>query len=144
MSALLAKRSDEDLSALMANLGGHDMPSLLQAFESREKDPRPTVFIAYTVKGFGLPLQGHKDNHAGLMTEAQMTTFRASNHVREGHEWDRFEGLTLPAARIKDFLKNVPFVQPGAAQIECAVTIHPRRPCPPKTEGLMAPGEASA
>jgi pyruvate dehydrogenase E1 component len=24
------------------------------------------VFIAYTIKGFGLPLAGHKDNHAGL------------------------------------------------------------------------------
>ncbi len=31
---------------------------------------------AYTVKGFGLPFAGHKDNHAGLMTPAQMETFR--------------------------------------------------------------------
>jgi pyruvate dehydrogenase E1 component len=27
-------------------------------------DARPTCFIAY-VKGYGLPLAGHKDNHAG-------------------------------------------------------------------------------
>ena len=26
---------------------------------------RPTCFIAYTIKGFGLPFAGHKDNHAG-------------------------------------------------------------------------------
>ena len=83
----------------MSDLGGHDMPTLLEAFESRAKDTRPTVFIAYTVKGFGLPLQGHKDNHAGLMTETQMAAFRAANGVREGHEWDKFEGANLPRRR---------------------------------------------
>ena len=76
VSALIARRSDDELAQLMADLGGHDMPTLLEAFESRATDPRPTVFIAYTVKGFGLPLQGHKDNHAGLMTETQMAEFQ--------------------------------------------------------------------
>jgi hypothetical protein len=32
------------------------------------------------VKGFGLPIAGHKDNHAGLMTPAQMETFRSDEH----------------------------------------------------------------
>ncbi len=84
LSALIARRNDAELAKLMSDLGGHDMPTLLDAFESRAKDKRPTVFIAYTVKGFGLPLQGHKDNHAGLMTEAQMAAFRTANHVRRG------------------------------------------------------------
>ena len=42
-------------------------------------------------------MAGHKDNHAGLMTPAQMETFRKAMRVRAGHEWDKFEGLTLPA-----------------------------------------------
>ncbi len=60
---------------------------------------RPVCFIAYTIKGFGLPFAGHKDNHSGLMTTAQMETFRAEMGIREGHEWDRFEGLSIAGAR---------------------------------------------
>jgi pyruvate dehydrogenase E1 component len=48
----------------MTNLAGHDMDSVLAAFHAVEDD-RPTCFIAYTIKGFGLPFAGHKDNHAG-------------------------------------------------------------------------------
>jgi pyruvate dehydrogenase E1 component len=107
-SRLIAKRSDDELAALMNNLGGHDLPSLLDAFHKADSD-RPTCFIAYTVKGFGLPFAGHKDNHAGLMTPAQMETFRKAMAVRPGHEWDKFEGLALPAARLQKFLDTVPF-----------------------------------
>ena len=64
----------------MTNLGGHDLPSLLEAFDKIDHD-RPTCFIAYTIKGFGLPFAGHKDNHAGLMTPAQMETLPQ----RDGH-----------------------------------------------------------
>ena len=44
----------------------------------------PHCFIAYTIKGFGLPFAGHKDNHAGIMNEEQMADFRASMYVDEG------------------------------------------------------------
>ena len=92
----------------MGNLGGHDLPSLLEAFEGIDHD-RPVVFIAYTVKGMGLPLAGHKDNHAGLLTPAQMEGFRASANVRPGHEWDRFEGLGAAEDDLERFLEDVPF-----------------------------------
>src|SRR6195952_2493510 len=90
VSRLIAARSDAELAALVCNSGGHDLPSILEAFESVDHD-RPVCFLCYTVKGFGLPLAGHKDNHAGLMNEAQMETLRAAMAVREGHEWDKFE-----------------------------------------------------
>jgi pyruvate dehydrogenase E1 component len=67
VSLLIDKRSDDQLATLMNNLGGHDLPSLLEAFHNADND-RPTCFICYTVKGFGLPMAGHKDNHAGLMS----------------------------------------------------------------------------
>ena len=110
VTTLIEKRSDDELARLMNNLGGHDLPAVLKAFRSITHD-KPVCFICYTVKGFGLPMAGHKDNHAGLMTPAQMDTFRGLNRVREGHEWDRFEGLTLPAETLQTFLKNVPFAQ---------------------------------
>jgi pyruvate dehydrogenase E1 component len=108
VSKLIAKRSDDELATLMNNLGGHDLPSLLEAFHAAKSD-KPTCFIAYTVKGFGLPFAGHKDNHAGLMTPAQMDAYRKAQNVRPGHEWDKFEGLTLPPDRLQKFLDAVPF-----------------------------------
>ena len=97
VSRLIEKRSDDELAALMNNLGGHDLPSVLNAFHNADPE-RPTCFICYTVKGFGLPFAGHKDNHAGLMTPQQMETFRQAMGVRPGHEWDKFEGLSLADA----------------------------------------------
>ncbi|HMT45207.1 MAG TPA: transketolase, partial [Chakrabartia sp.] len=67
---LIDSFDDEGLAALMTNLGGHCVETLIDAFDSAQDD-RPTLFIAYTVKGYGLPLAGHKDNHAGLMNPAQ-------------------------------------------------------------------------
>jgi pyruvate dehydrogenase E1 component len=106
------------------------------------KDKRPTVFIAYTVKGFGLPLQGHKDNHAGLMTETQMAAFRTANGVREGHEWDKFEGAGLPAAQIEAFLKQVPFAQDTKRKLDAPAVAIPAALPQPKTESLMSTQQA--
>jgi pyruvate dehydrogenase E1 component len=116
VSRMIEKRSDAELAALMNNLGGHDLPSLLDAFHKADSD-RPTCFIAYTVKGFGLPFAGHKDNHSGLMTPAQMDAFRAANNVRPGHEWDKFEGMPIPPQRLQNFLDRVPRAQGGDRQL---------------------------
>jgi pyruvate dehydrogenase E1 component len=117
VTRLIDKRSDDELASLMNNLGGHDLPSVLDAFRAADND-KPTCFIAYTIKGFGLPMAGHKDNHAGLMTPAQMEVFRKAMGVREGHEWDRFEGLGLPAERLQDFLDRVPFAAAGERRLQ--------------------------
>jgi pyruvate dehydrogenase E1 component len=133
VTRLLEKRSDAELARLMTNLGGHDLPALLRAFGGIDHD-RPTCFIAYTIKGFGLPFAGHKDNHAGLMTEKQMEAFRATMGIRPGHEWDKFEGLALPERELQTFLDRVPFAAKGARRrhtpaievpAELTVTIQP-------------------
>jgi pyruvate dehydrogenase E1 component len=113
---LIARRSDEELARLMTNLAGHDLPSLMQAFRGVDHD-QPICFICYTIKGFGLPFAGHKDNHAGLMTPAQMDVFRAAMNVRPGHEWDRFEGLASAPAQLQAFLDHVPFAAQGARRL---------------------------
>src|SRR5262249_30229932 len=115
VTRLIERRSDEELARLMTNLAGHDLPSLIDAFGKVGHD-RPICFICYTIKGFGLPFAGHKDNHAGLMTPAQMESFRAGMRIRPDHEWDRFEGLSLPAERIQAFLDRVPFAARAARQ----------------------------
>ncbi len=112
VSQLIDSRTDEELLALMSNLGGHDMASVIEAFEAIDHD-RPVCFIAYTIKGVGLPFQGHKDNHAGLMTAAQMEKWRASQNIRPGHEWEKFEGLAHDPAELEAFLANAPFNRGG-------------------------------
>ena len=115
VSKLIERRSDDELAALMNNLGGHDLPAVLAALHGAHPE-KPTCFICYTVKGFGLPMAGHKDNHAGLMTPAQMETFRAKMKVRPGHEWDKFEGLDNTDA-LQAFLDKVPFRQGGERRL---------------------------
>jgi pyruvate dehydrogenase E1 component len=133
LTRLIESRSDEELALLMTNLAGHDLPTLLEAFGGIDHE-RPVCFICYTIKGYGLPFAGHKDNHAGLMTPAQMETFRQAMNIRAGHEWDRFEGLREGPDRLQSFLDSVPFAAGGprrltaptlAAPDTLAVTISP-------------------
>jgi pyruvate dehydrogenase E1 component len=110
--AIIDPLTDDELAALMTNLGGHDIETLGDAFRAQDAEgDQPTCFIAYTVKGMGLPFAGHKDNHSGLMTKEQMGGFREAMHIRPGHEWDLFEGLDIPEAELRDFLAAVPFAQ---------------------------------
>jgi pyruvate dehydrogenase E1 component len=102
------------------------MASMLEAFESIDHD-RPVCFIAYTIKGVGLPFQGHKDNHAGLMTVAQMEKWRAQQGIRPGHEWDKFEGLSQDEAALQAFLADVPFNREGARRLEAPTIEVPRQ-----------------
>src|SRR5437899_8673059 len=114
---MLDRHDGAALHRRMTNLAGHDLESVLSAFRGAADD-RPTCFICYTIKGYGLPFAGHKDNHAGLMTPAQMDVFRAAMNVRPGHEWDRFEGLSLAPEAVQAFLDRVPFASQGQRRLK--------------------------
>src|SRR5690348_4357526 len=114
--AIIDTLSDDDLGALMTNLGGHDIEMVIDTLRAESAGDQPTCFIAYTIKGMGLPFAGHKDNHAGLMTKEQMEGFRASMGIRPGHEWDPFEGLDVPAKEVRDFIAGCPFATPLTPQ----------------------------
>src|ERR1700750_2050262 len=126
VTQLIDRRSDDELLALMSNLGGHDMSSMIDAFESIDHD-RPVCFIAYTIKGVGLPMQGHKDNHAGLMTVTQMEKWRSSQNIRPGHEWEKFEGLPQDTARLEAFLAQAPFNAEGRRRLTAPVIDVPQQ-----------------
>lgn len=89
---ILDARDDDALASLMTNLGGHCLETLTEAFDAAQDDV-PTLFIAYTIKGFGLPFAGHKDNHAGLMNPGQIAALREAMGIAEGEEWAPFAGL---------------------------------------------------
>ena len=108
VSDLLADYDDDQLQDLMTNLGGHCLETILEAFAS-VADDTPACFIAYTIKGHGLPLAGHKDNHAGIMNSAQVDSLRRRFDIAEGDEWLPFAGLSGSEGDLNRFLAAVPF-----------------------------------
>ena len=115
--AIIDPLTDAELHALMNNLGGHDIETLTEAFRAADAEgDQPTCFIAYTIKGMGLPFAGHKDNHSGLMTPDQMAGFKKEMGIRDGHEWDVAEGLDVSAEALRAFLETVPFAAPLTPQ----------------------------
>jgi pyruvate dehydrogenase E1 component len=110
--ALLAQYNDDDaLHRLMTNLAGNDLESMVDAFDAASASDARTCFIAYTIKGVGLPFAGHKDNHSGLMSAEQMDGFRGAMGIKPGEEWDRFAGLDVAPSELERFLAAVPFTQ---------------------------------
>ena len=127
---LLAARDDHAVAELMANLGGHCLRTLVEAFGNVRHD-RPVAFVAYTVKGWGTPLAGHKDNHSGLMTLSQMAEFRQLMKVPEGREWEPFAGLEVDERLVRDTLRTVPFNARGTRRLT-ASRVPVQRIEPPK------------
>jgi pyruvate dehydrogenase E1 component len=112
VTTLIERRTDAELAGLMENLGGHCLATLCEAFDAAGDD-RPTVFLCYTIKGWGTPLAGHKDNHAGLMTPSQMDAFQAAMGVPKEEEWNPFAAARdVPA--LQAFLDTIPFFDRGS------------------------------
>jgi pyruvate dehydrogenase E1 component len=128
--AILDSHDDAALHRLMTNLAGHDLESVLDAFHA-VGDDRPTCFIAYTIKGYGLPFAGHKDNHAGLMNLDQMASFQRSMGVDQGTEWDFFAALNVAPERLSTFLASVPLARSGPRWHDAPlVAVPPSLPTP--------------
>ena len=98
-------RGERDAGGLIADLGGHDLPKLLDAFrEANGVTDRPVAIVAYTVKGWGLPIAGDPTNHSRLLTDEQIRQLRVRQGVPEGAEFDAFppdspEGRACSEAR---------------------------------------------
>ncbi len=108
--ALLEEYDDNSLHKLMTDLGGHSMEAVLDAF-TQAKDDTPTMFLMYTVKGHGLPLAGHKDNHSGLMTAKQMAAYKNDLRVEDGTEWDKRALMGDDDTMFQNAVQNAPFNQ---------------------------------
>src|SRR5215211_6432327 len=89
IETLISELDDAHLHAAVRNLGGHDLGSLLAAYEQID-DTRPTVILAYTVKGNGLPTEGHPQNHSALLNGEQMEQFARRCGMDLAHPWSRF------------------------------------------------------
>jgi pyruvate dehydrogenase E1 component len=111
---------------------------VIDAFGRASQDDAPRLIIAYTVKGWRLPFQGHKDNHSGLMTPTQIAELRDRLGVPEGQEWDLLAGLEDSEQRaIRGLVESAPFAAREAGRRT------PRVIPTPDAEALMSAIEAS-
>ncbi|KAB2797356.1 transketolase [Brucella anthropi] len=111
VTALIERRNDVELAELMENLGGNCVITMAETFAAIDHD-RPVCFLAYTIKGWGTPIAGHKDNHGGLMTKAQMSAWQTHMGVPEGEEWEKWATVADPK-ELQSFLDTVPFFATG-------------------------------
>jgi pyruvate dehydrogenase E1 component len=91
LAALAAGLDDAALARAIRNLGGHDLAALDAAYESID-DSRPTIILAYTIKGYGLAIEGHPQNHSALLTEDQLKALAAQLGADPGQPWRRPDG----------------------------------------------------
>jgi pyruvate dehydrogenase E1 component len=119
IAALLGEVDDEELVAAIRNLGGHDLESLGRAFRDID-DTRPTVILAYTLKGYGLATEGHPQNHSALLTEPQMAELAARCGTSLDDPWARFDADSAAALlcdSVADRLHREAVRQPGALSV---------------------------
>jgi pyruvate dehydrogenase E1 component len=88
VAALIAGLDDTALAAAIRNLGGHDLRSLDEAYQAIEDD-RPTLILAYTIKGYGLPIEGHPQNHSALLTAEQIKELAGHLGADADQPWRR-------------------------------------------------------
>jgi pyruvate dehydrogenase E1 component len=98
IAALVSDVDDAHLAAAVRNLGGHDLAALADAFAEIDES-RPTVILAYTLKGYGLATEGHPQNHSALLSEAQLGELARRVGVAVDDPWAAFPAES-PAGRL--------------------------------------------
>ena len=134
-ASLIGEYNDSELFSLMTDLGGHCMETVLEAFEAVE-DEQPTCFFAYTIKGYGLPLAGHKDNHSGLLNSEEIQTLKQAHHIPDGQEWAPLAGIDIPTDELQTFIQDVSLKLAGPRRHRSSEVAVPDRLDPPIAEHL--------
>ena len=106
MAEVLHGLDDEQLKGLVFNMGGHDLPQILRTFTRAAQMQGPVMILAYTTKGWGLPIAGHLENHAAVLTDEQLAAFQTAHDVAAGAEWDGFAPSSLESTWLHNSLKQ--------------------------------------
>lgn len=116
---LLLSIPDPQLAEAVRDLGGHDLGLLVDTFRTVDTH-RPTVVFAYTVKGRGLPTEGHPNNHSALLTEEQMRSLAEACGTSLDDPWRRLAPTTAAhehCARRSDALRRAPVPPPAPVAV---------------------------
>ena len=136
---LVDQYDNDQLKGLITDLGGHDLPLLLDGLAECDRvTDRPSVLFAYTVKGWGLPIAGDPLNHAALLTPDQIDELRHHSGLTPETEWDRFE----PGSAAGQLCATVGGDINNPRPIPRPVLPVPEAARPPVTSGLVSTQEA--
>jgi pyruvate dehydrogenase E1 component len=82
---------DGDLLATFRDLGGHDLATLIDGYRQADAvRDRPSIVFAYTIKGWGLPTEGHPANHSALLSDEQFAELGARLGCDPADPWAPF------------------------------------------------------
>ena len=134
LDGLLAPIADEALRDLVADVGGHDLASVLDAFAEAERPrDRPCVILADTIKGWGLPFAGDPMNHGALLGSSQLEELGKTLGIVQGDEWAGFAPGTAEAALIEQSPRPQP-APPTAGMPEIPEDLGESYPSPSSTQ----------
>lgn len=129
---LLSGLPEAEAAELITDLGGHDLPSVLEALDEADREPdRPTVIFAYTHKGWGLPIQGNARNHAAVLSTEQVDQLRDSLGIAPEAQWDRFDPDSAAGALLAErgrHLTRQPQKRGGRPVVPLSTTVRTSRP----------------
>lgn len=138
LAGLLENYSADDCKDLIANLGGHDLASVLKAYDRAFAiQDRPVAIFAYTIKGWGLPIAGNPANHARLLRPAEIAHLQEEIGIAPGEEFAGFAADSAEARYIRTAMESRGL---GRA---CAVAPAAKLPEIPPALGLRYHGELS-
>jgi pyruvate dehydrogenase E1 component len=141
--AALAPLTDAAVQALLADLGGHDLDTILAAFaEADGIGDRPVAMLAWTLKGWRLPFAGDPLNHGAQVTADQLEALRVALGIEAGEEWAPFrpdseEGRFIRGAMAAGIGRPRRFVPPPPVPVPDRV----ERPDRPSTSTQEAFGD---
>jgi pyruvate dehydrogenase E1 component len=105
VAKLLKSLSDEDVLRAFADLGGHCIEKLIDAYERARRDPdAPCLIIAHTIKGWNLDCAADPSNHSALPNEKEIERLLAQSDLSKDDPFALFapeseEGLFLADRR---------------------------------------------
>jgi pyruvate dehydrogenase E1 component len=127
---LVDELDDTEVEVLL-DLGGHDLAEVLDRY--READAvtdRPSVVLAYTIKGWRTRMAGDPRNHSALLTTEAIAELRAANGLDASTEWDALPPDSQAGrwcAATAQRLRREPWPEPAAIRVPPEVGL-PRRP----------------
>lgn len=124
--SLIAELDDATLVQAIRNLGGHDITAMREAYGQID-DTRPTVILAYTVKGYGLPTEGHPQNHSSLLTAEQFAALALTLGEDPDQPFRRFDPQSSPGRLCHEVARrlhrdNNPVIDPPPVPIDMGRT----------------------
>lgn len=103
---------DEEVLSLFADVGGHDMVLILEAYAAARQANKPTLVLAHTIKGLGLDCYALPGNHSAVPDEAEVGrlmqaqgTDMENPYARLGNWSDDSEQVKMLQAR-GDFMRS--------------------------------------